>query len=47
MASSNEKYSLLVEWEDTQADLVREYQLSYFVRTDGMPNEISMVRYNS
>lgn len=35
-------FSFRVEWEDEQADLVREYQLSYFIHTDGNPNEASM-----
>ena len=40
----SDQFGFFVEWEDTQADLVREYQLSYFVRTDARPNEVSMVR---
>ena len=44
-AMHSDQFGFFVEWEDTQADLVREYQLSYFVRTDARPNEVSMVRH--
>ena len=37
-----EKYGFLVEWYDRQADLVREYTLTYFVRAGNLANEISM-----
>ena len=37
-----EKYSFVVEWYDRQADLNREYTLTYFVREGNLANEISM-----
>ena len=37
-----EKYGFVVEWYDRQADLVREYTLTYFVRAGNLANEISM-----
>jgi nucleoside-diphosphate kinase len=37
-----EKYSFIVDWYDRQADLVRQYTLTYFVTEGSASNEISM-----
>ena len=37
-----EKYGFVVDWYDRQADLIREYTLTYFVRAGNLSNEISM-----
>jgi len=41
MAQCDESYGFIVEWFDTQAELVRRYRLTYFVKR-GTTNEIEL-----